>query len=67
MMDELRRQWCSLDTNNINLNARYMRSSSNVWADKVSRHLNNDDWRLDPALFAELDMRFGQHSIDRFA
>jgi hypothetical protein len=67
MMDELRRLWCILDTNNRNLRALYTRSAANVWADKLNRHLDNDDGGLNPALFAELDMRFGQHSIDRFA
>jgi hypothetical protein len=66
MMDELRRLWCLLDTNNITIKARYIRSAANVWADKLCRHLDGDDWRLDPVLIAELDMRFGQHSIDRF-
>jgi hypothetical protein len=67
MMDELRRLWCLLDTNNITIRARYISSSANVSADKLSRHLDSDDWRLDPVLFAELDMKFGKHSIDRFA
>jgi hypothetical protein len=66
MMDELRRLWCLLDTNIITIRARYTRSAANVWADKLSRHLDSDDWRLNPVLFAELDMRFGKHSIDRF-
>ena len=67
MMDELRRLWCLLDTNSITIRARYIRSAANVWADRLSRHLDSDDWRLDPVLFAELDARFGKHSIDRFA
>jgi hypothetical protein len=66
-MDELRRLWCLLDTNSITLRARYIRSPANVWADKRNRHLDNDDLRLDLVLFVELDMRFGKHSIDRFA
>jgi hypothetical protein len=62
-MEELRSLWCLLDTNNLNLRARYVKSAANVWADKLSRHLDNNDFRLYPVLFAELDMRFGQHSI----
>jgi hypothetical protein len=38
MMDELRRLWCLLDTNNINLKACCMRSGA-----KLSRHLDSDD------------------------
>jgi hypothetical protein len=67
MMDELRRLWCLLDTNIITFMTRYIRSAADVWADKLNRHLDSDDWRSDPVLFAELDMRFGKHSIDRFA
>jgi hypothetical protein len=47
--------------------ARRFRLAANVWVDKLSRHLASDEWRLDPILFTELDMRFGQNSIDRFA
>jgi hypothetical protein len=56
-----------LYTNNINLRARYIQSAANVEAGKLSRHLDNDEWNLDLVLFAELDARFGRHSIDRFA
>jgi hypothetical protein len=67
IMEELRCLWCLLDTNNINLMARYIRLVANVWADKLGRHLDNDDSRLDPVIFAELDARFGRHPIDHFA
>eukprot|EP00873_Tetraselmis_striata_P001731 jgi/Tetstr1/421995/TSEL_001239.t1 len=40
---------------------------SNIWADRLSRHLDSDDWQLDPLMFAELESRFCPHSIDRFA
>eukprot|EP00873_Tetraselmis_striata_P001327 jgi/Tetstr1/421591/TSEL_012535.t1 len=68
MMAELRRLWCLLDSHGIHLRARYFRSAANIWADRlISRHLDSDDWQLDPLLFAELESRFGPHSIDRFA
>jgi hypothetical protein len=67
MMGEQRRLWCLLDTNDINLRSRYIRSATNDWADKLSRHLDNDDWKLDPVLFAEIDARFGKQYIDRVA
>jgi hypothetical protein len=35
--------WCLLDTNFINLPARYIRSAANVWADKLSRYLDTND------------------------
>jgi hypothetical protein len=56
-----------LDTISITIMARYIKSAANVWADKLSGHLNSDDMRLDPVLFAKLDMRLGKHSTDHFA
>jgi hypothetical protein len=44
MMDELRKLWELIDTNNINIRARYIRSAANVWADKLSRETDRDDW-----------------------
>eukprot|EP00873_Tetraselmis_striata_P045491 jgi/Tetstr1/465755/TSEL_010380.t1 len=67
MMAELRRLWCLLDSHNIHLRARYIRSAANIWAGCLSRDLDSDDWQLDPLLFSELESRFGPHSIDRFA
>eukprot|EP00873_Tetraselmis_striata_P038086 jgi/Tetstr1/458350/TSEL_044789.t1 len=67
MMAELRRLWCLLDSHGIHMRARYIRSTANIWADRLRRHLDSDDWQLDPLLFAERESRFGPHSIDRFA
>jgi hypothetical protein len=67
MMTKLRKLWHLLDENGINIRARYIRSAANVGADRLSIHLDNDDWQLDPVLFAELNSRFGSNSIDRFA
>eukprot|EP00873_Tetraselmis_striata_P006285 jgi/Tetstr1/426549/TSEL_016847.t1 len=67
MMAELRRLWCLLDSHGIHLRARYVRSAANVWADRLSRHLDSDDWQLDLLMFSEQESRFGPHSIDRFA
>jgi hypothetical protein len=43
MMDELRRLWELIDTNNISIRARYIRSAANVWADRLSRETDMDD------------------------
>jgi hypothetical protein len=56
-----------LDANGINVKAHYIRSAASVWVDRLRGHLDNDDWQLDPVLFAELDSRYGPHNIDRFA
>eukprot|EP00873_Tetraselmis_striata_P011019 jgi/Tetstr1/431283/TSEL_020978.t1 len=67
MMAELRRLRCLLDSHGIHLRARFIRSAANIWADRLCRHLDSDDWQLDPLMFTELESRFGPHSIDRFA
>jgi hypothetical protein len=56
-----------LDTNNIHIRPRYTRSAASTWADKLNRHLDSDDWQLDPSVFHEMDTQFGPHTIDRFA
>jgi propanediol dehydratase small subunit len=43
MMDELRKMWELIDTNNISICARYIRSAANVWADRLSRETHRDD------------------------
>jgi hypothetical protein len=43
MMDELRRLWELIDTNNITIHARYIRSAANAWGDKLSREIDMDD------------------------
>eukprot|EP00873_Tetraselmis_striata_P033248 jgi/Tetstr1/453512/TSEL_040481.t1 len=53
MMAELRKLWYMLDNNGIHITARYIRSAANVWADRLSRHLDNDDWQHDPVIFAQ--------------
>jgi hypothetical protein len=67
IMNELRRLWYVLDTNDIHITPRYIRSAANTWADKLSRHLDSDEWRLDPSVFHEMNIQFGPHTIDRFA
>jgi hypothetical protein len=56
-----------LDSNNINIIPRYIISAVNAWADKLSRHLDKDEWQLGPAVFHEMVSQFGPHTIDRFA
>jgi hypothetical protein len=67
MMAELRRLWHLLDTNDILIRPRYIRSAANVWADALSRELDTEDWQLNPRLFTHLHERWGPHTIDRFA
>jgi hypothetical protein len=67
LMRELRRLWYLLDTLDVTLLPRYIRSSDNWWADSLSRTLDRGDWRLRRSLFLSLDSEWGPHSIDRFA
>jgi hypothetical protein len=59
MMDELRKLWELIDTNNISIHARYIRSAANVWADRLSRETDRDDWQLNPRIFTYLDSLWG--------
>jgi hypothetical protein len=43
IMDELRKLWELVDTKNITIRARYIRSAANVCADKLTRETNRDD------------------------
>jgi hypothetical protein len=67
MMDELRKIWELIDTNNISIHARYIRSAANVWADMLSREIDRVDWQLSPLIFTYMDCMWGPHSIDMFA
>jgi hypothetical protein len=44
----------------------YIIFTANTWADKLSRHLDRDDWQLDPSVFHEMDTQFGPNTIDLF-
>jgi hypothetical protein len=67
MMSELRRLWFLLDSNDISIRPRYIRSAANIWADTLSRELDCKDWQLNPRIFAHLQRLWGPHTIDRFA
>jgi len=68
MMAELRKLWWLVDTNDITIRARYIRSAANVWADKLSRdRTGQGDWTLRRDVFAQLDKEWGPHTMDRFA
>ena len=66
LMQQLRRLWWVLETNNVFLQAAYVPSAANL-ADGPSRLADRDDYQLDPAAFAWLDALFGPHTVDRFA
>ena len=66
-MTELRKLWYIMDTNGIAIRPRYINTAANVWADRLSRELDRDDWALNNALLNELAALWGPCTIDRFA
>jgi hypothetical protein len=67
MMGEPRKLWELIDTNNINIRARCIRSAANVWAERLSRETDRDDWQLNTRILTYMDSVWAPHSIDRFA
>jgi len=49
------------------LRGSWLSSAANFRADYLSRVTDRTDWRLSPAVFADLDARWGPHTVDRFA
>ncbi|KAK3267985.1 hypothetical protein CYMTET_23486 [Cymbomonas tetramitiformis] len=67
LMRRMRRLWILLDLNDIELQARYLRSEANEWADRLSRDRDLDDWRLNRRWFQWAEQEWHQHTVDRFA
>ena len=51
----------------ISIEAQWVPRSSNEQADYLSRIVDFDDWSVSPHSFRFLDLKWGPHSIDRFA
>lgn len=66
LMNELRKFWFVLDSNDIAIRPCYIRSAANIWADRLSRELDDSDWQLHPNLFRYFQRKY-HHTIDRFA
>eukprot|EP00873_Tetraselmis_striata_P006395 jgi/Tetstr1/426659/TSEL_016929.t1 len=67
LMAELRKTWYLMDTHGITLSVGYIRSAANIWADRLSREVDCDDWQFNPRRFASLTAKWGACTIDRFA
>ncbi|KAK3232857.1 hypothetical protein CYMTET_56809 [Cymbomonas tetramitiformis] len=67
LMRRMRRLWSLLDLHDIELQARYIRSEANVWADNLSRCEDLDDWRLNRKWFEWASEQWGPFTVDRFA
>ncbi|KAK3276039.1 hypothetical protein CYMTET_15868 [Cymbomonas tetramitiformis] len=62
LMRRMRRLWLLLDLYDIELQARYIRSEANVWADNLSRCEDLDDWRLNRDWFAWANKQWGPYT-----
>ncbi|KAK3275491.1 hypothetical protein CYMTET_16379 [Cymbomonas tetramitiformis] len=67
LMRRMRKLWLLLDLHDIELQARYIRSEANQWADRLSRDKDLDDWRISKRWFKYAEEQWGEHSVDRFA
>jgi hypothetical protein len=66
LMTKLGRMLYLLDTNDIRICPRYIRSSANIWAVNLSREVDKDDYQPKLCPFDYLLCTWGSHSIDRF-
>ena len=53
--------------NQISLSVGWIPRSLNEKADHLSRCKDSDDWEISDYVFKELDIRWGPHTVDRFA
>ncbi|KAK3233094.1 hypothetical protein CYMTET_56579 [Cymbomonas tetramitiformis] len=67
LMRRMRRLWLLLDLHDIELQAWYICSEANVWADNLLRCEDLDDWRLNRDWFVWADKQWGPYTVDRFA
>eukprot|EP00873_Tetraselmis_striata_P044799 jgi/Tetstr1/465063/TSEL_009791.t1 len=57
LMTELQKLWFILDSNGISIRARYIKTTANIWADRLSREIDHDDWAFNLRHFNHM----GQH------
>ena len=67
LMHLLRKVWRLLDRAGITLRVRYIASADNTWADALSRGSPFDDLELRARAWAQIESRWGPHSVDRYA
>jgi hypothetical protein len=67
MMSELRNLFLLTDKIDVSIRAQYIRSASNIRADKLNKETYTLDWQLARRVFQHLDTTYHKHTIDRFA
>ena len=53
--------------NNVQLHPEWIPREQNELADEISKHLDPDDYMLDPTIFAALDIIYDPHTVDCFS
>jgi len=64
---ELRRFRAVSQQLGVTLEAEWIPTAQNVWADKLGRARDSKDWTLGQTYFDSLDSAYGPHTVDRFA
>ena len=59
--------WAFAFENRVSLVAHHIAGTFNTQPDALSRVSARHEWTLHPAIFRQLDMMFGPHTVDRFA
>eukprot|EP00873_Tetraselmis_striata_P002973 jgi/Tetstr1/423237/TSEL_001355.t1 len=67
LMTELQKLWFILDSNDISIRARYIKTTASIWADCLSREIHYGDGAVGLRHFNHLENIWGRHTIDRFA
>eukprot|EP00873_Tetraselmis_striata_P015240 jgi/Tetstr1/435504/TSEL_024408.t1 len=67
LVTDLRKVWFILvDTNDIPIRARYIKTTADIWVDRLSRKINYDDLAFNLRHFNHLDNIWGRHTVHRF-
>ena len=67
MMALLRRVWWLLDSSGVDLRVRWISTHENDYADALSRGSPHDMLQINDSCWERLQVRFGPHSVDRYA
>ena len=59
--------WAIVLANSMHIQVRHLSGVSNSHADRLSRLKDRFNWMLHPNMFKLLDLRWGPHTVDRFA
>ena len=66
LCDEVRRLYTVVQRLGVTLDAKWIPTADNVWADRLSQTKESTDWSLEPPFFSALDSSYGPHAVGRF-